>query len=112
MMTKFSRRQIGLSVGLIAAGGLISGVVPTEASRQMISFVAAKESFNKLLVEMVANSEKDFGVKYTPEQRTDIENRTWDGVQQVLSAYYVAEETPPELRKLKHTGLLMPTGPR
>jgi hypothetical protein len=113
-MIELSRRNIALSASLLAAGGLLYGVGPSEASKQLISFTAAKESFSKLLVELIDISERDFQIKYSPDQRTDIENRTWNGVQQILSVHYAAEETPPELRKkhLKHAAQNTPPSPR
>jgi hypothetical protein len=73
----------------------------TSPTPPVISFAKAKGSFLASLKESMAVAQKELDVKYTPEQFEDIQNRTWDSAQVILSRHYEASETPKELQDLR-----------
>jgi hypothetical protein len=103
-MSILSRRSVLLgSVSVLAICGALLYVrsgygIPTslqfsdDRDKPTISFVEARKALDPYLDSMIERSEKDFGIKYSAEDRQRIRTRTWDRIQLVLSEVYKPKE--------------------
>ena len=106
-MALLSRRCVllgSVSVAALCAVFLytrsVSGVTTSlqftdDQSKPEISFAAVRKTFDPYLDSVIAQSEKDFGIKYSDEDRKRIRNRVWDRVQLVFSEFYRSKDDAP-----------------
>jgi hypothetical protein len=93
-MINAARRRIllgSVSVVALVAGASVALTYGEEAW-EYVSFKDAHWFIADKVNKEIALSEKDFGIKYTPEQVKLINDRLWDKTQYELLKYYRPKE--------------------